>query len=310
MRFQRHTTGRFAASWLNGSMVVYPGYQADAEVYFVDGANGNDLNNGLTWERPVATIQRGLDLARFRSGTIVVNNDKNHHAFVFVAPGHYNEQVLFSGYNIHLIGCSAWPGKDYGVSINYDNAVGAPAALAFSGSGIELANLYVNIGTANYGIWCAGGDNNWINNCYVECDGVLATYGIVMDSMKGSIIEDCVIERPITAGIGVFGGLNHYFIDGAIRHNFIHADTAGVLGIDVQAGNVCYNAVIDNNWIDVEGGGAASVGIVNANAANVQMTRNMIIVGAAATPIVTAGLGCIHNAVSINGAVTDPYGLG
>ena len=309
MRFQRHSTGRFAASWYNGSMQVYPGYQADAMMYFVSGVDGNDGNNGLTWERPFATIQAGINAARYLPGTTVIDDAKNHHSFVFVAPGHYNEQILFSGFNIHVVGCSAWPGKDYGVSINYDGASGDPCAVGFSGSGIELSNLHISIATAFPGILVTGGDNNWINNCIVECDGTNATYGMHMQSMKGSIIEDCIIERPTLQGIRVddTGDADCYFIDGAIRRNQIHGDTAGVIGINVDVNNVCYNAVITENHIDVAGGGAASLAIRNEAAANVMITRNMMVVGAGATPATSAGIGMLHNCASINGVVTVEF---
>ena len=309
LRFTRHPTGHLSSSWYNGTLQVYPGYQGDAMVYFVNGAHGHDGNNGLSWERPFATIQAALNVARYLPGTATIDDTKDHHSFVFVAPGHYNEQILFSGYNIHLIGCGCWPGKDYGVSINYDGAVGAPCALGFSGSGLEMANLHIHIATAFPGILVTGGDNNWIHDCTVECDGTNATYGMHLQSMKGSIVEDCIIERPTLAGIRVDdeGDDDCYFIDGAIRRNMIHADTAGVIGINVDVNNVCYNAVITENHIDVAGGGAGSLAIRNQAAANVMITKNMLVVGAGATPATSAGIGMLHNCASINGVVTVEF---
>ena len=88
----------------------------------------------------------GLTLAI--DGTTTIDTDKSRHKYVFVAPGQYNEQVLFSGYNIHLIGVSTRSNGDYGVVINYDGAIASTAVVAFSGAGLEIANICINCNKA------------------------------------------------------------------------------------------------------------------------------------------------------------------
>jgi len=284
-----------------GELLDYPGIE-----YYVDGVNGDDTNDGRSWQTAVATIQKGVNLARYLPGTTTIDDTKDHFATVYVGPGHYNEQVLFSGYNIRLLGIPVHPGKDYGVSLNYDAAITETACLAFSGSGIEVANIWVNnSGGAIPGIWCAGGDNNWVHNCVIDCGGVGA-YGIKMDSMKGSLVEGNTVETPATAGILVAGGDDHYFIQGAIRHNAIHGDASAVVAIDIEATNVCYSAVIERNFIDVLGSGASAYGIYNRATGNVLVVDNFILLTTGANAVASNGKGLIHNHTSANGTITDP----
>lgn len=289
-----------------------------AKVFFVDDVNGSDANTGLSPDCAFATIDKGVDMARYKTGTTTVDDTKDHEAWVFVAPGHYNEQLLFSGYNIHIIGLGpAIPGKDYGVSINYDGAiVAAPSVVAFSGSGIHLANLHICQEGAYPALYCAGGDNNLIENCTIEC-GDACTYGIQMDSMKGSWIRDCVIVGhaapavgPTTAGILLDG----YCIDGGVERCQIKGGaTAGCKGIHVANTSTVYNFRIFRNFIDVIGGGTTAKGIHNENADTAQSCYtcdNYLVLGLTAQGVTQAQWGAMNNHEDSGGTVTDPYADG
>jgi len=306
LRFTRHPTGQLNSSWYNGTLQVYPGYQGDAMCYYVSNINGNDGNNGLSWERPFATIQAGLDRARYVAGTAVVDNIVDHHSFVFVAPGVYNEELLWEGYNIHLIGCGGLPGAAYGPVINQDGAGGvATSTFSFSGSGNEIANFHINMATAFAAVLCTAGNNNWIHDNVIRMDGTNATNGIHMMDCMDTVIENNVIDLPTVYGIYIDGGAGQDFSGSTIRGNHIHGETAGVIGIQVDADvATCVNSVITDNHIDVVGGGAGARGIVNAFAGPLLVTRNMIVVGAGATLATHAGTGMLHNCGSINGVVT------
>jgi hypothetical protein len=277
-------------------------------VYCVDSVNGSDSNTGTDWKNAFATMDKGIDMARYLPGTTTIDSTKDHNAYVLVAPGHYNESLLFSGYNIHVIGLGpAVPGKDYGVSVNYDGATAATAAMAFSGSGISLHNLHIHCAAAIPALWIAGGDNNLIENCVIECDGTLCTYGIQAASMKGSWIKDCVIRTPITTGIFLDGGADRYCIDGGIINCSIVGTATGVKGIHCESTMTVYNFRIHQNWIDVTSGGATSLAIHNEATGNMYITDNYCVVGAGATAITSASYGSLHNHVSTDGTVTDPF---
>lgn len=59
--------------------------------YYVDGANGNDANNGLRWETAFKTIQHAVDVAE-------------SWAKIYVRSGTYAENVSISKHGIKLIG--------------------------------------------------------------------------------------------------------------------------------------------------------------------------------------------------------------
>lgn len=285
--------------------------------YYVDTNNGNDGYDGLTWARPFKTLMHALHIARHTAGTYDVNYDKDHEAWIYVAPGHYSESaevvstttgMLWSGYNIHIIGCGCpVPGKDYGVSINYDGSADTTAAFLLSGSGNHLANLHIYCSEAIPALYLAGGDNNLIENCVIECDGTNCTYGILADSMKGSWIRNCVIHNAATAGIKVAGGTDHYAIHGGIEGCQIHSDVTGAKGIylDSQATLVAYNFRIAHNFVDVLGGGATSKGIDNDNTGGVMISENLVF--AHTTPIETANSSLtVANHTNASATIVDP----
>ena len=291
---------------------LFPAYGQYNRVYCVDSVNGSATADGLGWGRALNTIQAAVNKARYLPGTTTIDDTKDHSALVLVAPGHYNVAAgagtLFSGYNIEIRGVGpAVPGKDYGVSINYDGAVTTTAVLGFSGSGITLRNLHIYCDAAIPALYIAGGDNNLIENCVIECDGTNCTYGIQADSMKGSWIRDVVIRTPVTAGIYVAGGANHYAIDGGIQRAKIYAAAAGAKGIYVENTNTVYNFEISDCKIDVEAAGATAKGIDNDATGNMIISENKVVIETAATAIESASHGVLHNYVSTNGTVTDPF---
>jgi len=259
----------------------------------VDSVTGdNNLNSaGESWNRAFATIQAAVNRARYLVGTTTIDDAKNHRSRVLVAPGHYNEQILFSGYGIDVIGLGGVPGKDYGVSINYDAAiVAAPSVVAWSGSANSLKNLHIHQAAAYPALYNAGGDNNLLENIVIEGDGAVCTYGVVMDSMKGSFIKNLVITGFITAGIHVTGGTDQYFIFGSIKDCMLFSAAANVTGIlvDSQASLVAYGATIERNRV-ILSNGASCKGIDVNNTGAVVVCENIVSVPASATPIEHAG---------------------
>jgi hypothetical protein len=278
----------------------------------VDSVLGDDdaESAGETWELPFATIQAGLNKARYLLGTTTIADAKNHRAKVLVAPGHYNEQILFSGYGIDLIGLgSSVPGKDYGVVINYDGAVvAAPAVVAFSGSAISIQNVFIVQQAAYPALYIAGGDNNLIRNVVIEGDNSLCTIGILAESMKGSWIRDCVITDFVTAGIHVAGASEAYFLHGGIEGNFLFSQASSPTGILVDLTNlVARGSVIRNNDIVLELG-ASSKGIDVNHTGSILVRDNFVSVPTSGTPIEHAGGAgyMIGNHTAAGTTIVDP----
>lgn len=305
----RSFADRIADSVISNANFAFPG----ATVVHVDQQNGSDAyTGGPSWEKPYATLDAAIDFARYEFGTTDISyTDKNRLFVVLVKPGHYNETNLWwSGYNLAVIGCGPGvPGKDYGVSINYDGGEDTTAAFLMSGSGNTLANVHITCAEAIPAVYLYNGDNNLIKNVVIECDGTNCTYGIHAGSMKGSRIEDCVIGGAKTAGIYVAGGADHYFINAKIKNNLIWSavsNTTGIL-VDDQNSLVAYGSVIEDNKVILTSGSSCK-GIDVNNTGGILVCKNMVSVPSSATAIEHAGGDqfLIHNATAAGTTNVDP----
>lgn len=276
-------------------------------IYHVCSVQGNDTYSGLSWKKAKATIDAAVDLARYLPGTTTIDDTKDHRSLVLVAPGHYNEQQLFSGYGIEIVGCGhGMPGKDYGVCINYDGAVAATAVVGFSGSGLTLRNLFIECQEAIPGLWIAGGDNNLIENCVIQGDGTM-TYGIHASSLKGTAIRGCVISGFATAGIWFEEGADRYAIQGEIAHNIIAQPGNNADGILFDGAIVSWGYAIHHNHIDVLPGGAGAIGIDINYTGQVLVSEN--VVRAHTDAIAHSGEGSIHNFISEGASGAGVYAI-
>lgn len=230
---------------------IAPLVNGNSDVVFVDSVNGADTNDGRSWESAKQTIQAGVNLARYLPGTTTIDDTKDHHAYVFVAPGQYNEQVLFSGYNIHLIGMtggSKLSNKDYGVTINYDGAIAATAVLGFTGAGIEIANITIHCNQAIPAMYIPSpGDGCWIHDNYFTGDDAKTPTFAIQGDIKTTVIENNLIEG-FAVGIqigGNAGGGGAWAYNSRIEGNWIVKVTTG---IQVSAGAVAGQTMILNNF--------------------------------------------------------------
>jgi len=276
---------------------------------FVDATNGSDTTGTGDWGRPYASIQAAITDARGGGAGDIDYDDKSQLTFIYILPGHYNltTYISLSGYNMWLIGLGT-PGGDWGVTINYDRGHDAtPSTIVWSGSGNVLYNLFIKGAGAYPIVYNAAGDNNYIINCMLEGDGSNNTYGIQMDNMESSRIIGNTIWNVETGGIYIPGGADKYMINSRIEDNLIRVATAGGKGIFVHGNATAYNSLIARNNIDVEGAGATGKGIDVDSTGNVIVKENAIVIETGATAIEHAGHGILHNWVSTNGTVTDPF---
>jgi hypothetical protein len=198
---------------LNGSI----GFPQNSK-YYADCINGDDAYDGLSWESAFRTIQKACDVARWVPGTTTIDTARNRHKFIFIAPGQYNEQILFSGYNIRLIGCSPLSNGDYGVVINYDDAIDDTCVFGFTGAGLEVANICFQTTKAIPIMLLGTGGNvadaSWIHHCWLKgANDKTPTIGISAE-IKNSIIEHVDINGVIT-GINFASGV--WFNNSKIR---------------------------------------------------------------------------------------------
>ena len=234
--------------------------------YYVDGVNGDDDADGLSWESAFATIQHAVNIARYIDGTATIDTALDHHKYIFIATGQYNEQVLFSGYNIHLIGCSPLSNGDYGVVINYNDAIVATAVLGFSGSGLEISNICFQCSQAIPIILLSSvSDAVHIHDCWIKGNaGKTPTMGISC-AIKNSLIENNVINGCIT-GIDVAAGA--WFNNSIVRNNKITNVTNGIA--------IANTAVPTESQISRNNIVGSVSSIVNAQATDVLITENYV----------------------------------
>ena len=261
---------------------TFPTDHYENRIYHVSDSHGNDTWSGLSWTKAKKTIMAAVNEARYVvGGTTISYTEKSIKSLVLVAPGHYNERVAWSGYGLDLVGCShGVPGKDYGVSINYDQALTLADdvyVVAFGGSGNSVRNLYVSCDEAMPGITILAGDNNLIENCVIESSGGAMTYGIECNSLKGSVIRDVIIRGFATAGIHCTNA--EYAIQGGIYRCQIGGGSdvgVGAHGIAIDACVHDGTFVIRDNFIDILEAAGAGIGIVVAGTGGLFVTHNFV----------------------------------
>jgi len=150
---------------------VMPHYNEGLE-YYVDGASGDDTNNGRTWDYAFKTIQHAIDVQ------VAAPSGKGD--VIWIAPGNYVESLTGTLTRVALIGV---PG-------NYPwhiASVRPPESYAYNGTLFEA--LIKNI-------------------CFLSAESTHPEYPVVLlDNARYSIIEDCHFvgrtETPSEAGIQI-----------------------------------------------------------------------------------------------------------
>jgi len=236
------------------------------EKLFVDSINGNDNNSGESIDQPKRTIQAAVNKARYVVGTTTIATNKDRRKWIFIMPGQYNEQVLFSGYNISLVGIGHRSNGEYGVVINYDDAVAATAVVGCSGSGIEFHNLCIQCSQAIPALLLSSvSDAIVVKNCWIKGDNAKTCTIGISAAIKNSLIEDNTINGCIT-GINVAAGA--WFNNSIVKKNKI---TNVTNGIAVANTAVCTESEISENHVV-----GSTSSIVNGQATDIIITGNKV----------------------------------
>lgn len=267
----------------------------DGDIYYVDAAM-DASGDGKSWDTAFKTIMEGLNAARrVPTTTTVEGDDGTHHdrrKYVLVWPGQYNEQILFSGYNISLIGMMNCGNGDWGMPvINKSEAVTTTCVFGFTGAGIEIANLWIHNAAAIPTMYVpTPGDGCYIHDCVFDGDDSNATYGIQWLDCRNSVIANNRVYGHVTAGIAVGNGGATWFRNSIIRDNVVA--TTATSGIIVVAATICGagdGSVIKSNCVI----GTATTGIHQDSAgAYVLVADNWVQAG---TTVTDDGTGASDN---------------
>lgn len=291
----------YARSIENGNRVVY-----------VDVANTSGAEDGKTWGTAWNTLTEGINAARYDYGTTDLDDDKNQHAYVFIAPGQYNKTsyTSVSGYGLHLIGVARGNG-DYGVTINYDGLfTGLYAPLVGSVCEFELANMTICVDKALPAMHLMVADYVKIHNVYFKGDNNSCTVGLQIDNAKHVEIYDCIFAGWETAGIHITGGADQYFIFNNIHDNIFLADasgTAGGAGILIDNTSTSYGSVIRDNVFALDGQGSGAFAVDNNSTSTTHscfIINNMATGDASFTAFTSTQRGMWNNAQSANGTMS------
>ncbi len=280
-------------------------------VVYVDASNTGS-EDGTTWQTAYNTLTEGLNKARYDLGTTTIDDDKNQHAYIFIAPGQYNKTTYtsFSGYGLHIIGLARGNG-DYGVTINYAGTCGgAPSVMVAGGAELELANITIYGDSTVPLLYFTVADFVKIHNVHFKGDYDEVPYCLQFDNAKHVEVWDCVFEGFETAGIYFNGGSDQYMIFCNIHDNIFLADpggTAGGDGILIDSDVTSYGSVIRDNVFAMDGCGSGAHAVDN-NSSNTTKScfiiDNMATGDASSTLFTSTQRGMWNNAQSANGTMT------
>jgi len=230
--------------------------------------------DGSSWDEGFTTLMAAINKARYIIGTESIDYTDTHHVYIFVAPGNYSAEgrIAFSAKNIHIIGLGV-PGGDTGVSI----IPVSPSGFAFggSGSGVEIANIFIGVSTAIQALFWDYMDACWFHDIVIgDLSGSpLMAYGVYTNGFNGSILERVRIMNPRTAGIHVHGGADKFCYGSVMRDNMLSSGVTCAKAIFIGSGLVG-QMLIDHNF--VFGDNFTKNIVVDHVAADVMVTDNYV----------------------------------
>jgi PKD repeat protein len=275
----------------DGTATVDLGAYEYCNTLFVDGTNGSDTNNGLSWATAVKTIQKGLDLASATGWTVQVANG------TYTGTG--NKDLDFAGKAIHLqslggaenciIDCEN-SGRGFlfhsgetsasmvrGFTIRNGNVSGRGGGIYCGSSSPTITGCVIANNTGGDYVYGGGGIycyscNSIISNCTIESNNATADGGgILCDNGSSLTIINSVIRGNDAYGGGgiTCGESNPTITNCVIANNTARAAYFGGGGIHCyESSPVLTNCTIAGNSASY-GGGLTSAASSNPSLNNV-----------------------------------------
>ena len=201
--------------WVVGGELVIEGAVLGAtsgSTYFVDGTNGSDTNDGLSWERSFATIGEAL--------TTASAGDK-----IYIASGSYDESVTVATANLTLIGS----GNRGSVAIA--PTASNPTALTINADDVTIYNIGCEGDGTGGGIHLEGDvDRFRAYECKLEGGAFAAKLeSTASGAVSDTRFEDCEFAWTTTAVHFVVSGggdpVTQTYLKKCLLHNY---STAGI----------------------------------------------------------------------------------
>jgi len=234
-------------------------FGVQSKIWFVDGNNGDNENDGLSWANAKKTITAAITAHTAYRAT---RAGESVDTYIIIAPATYVENIETLPFSCHMIGLGHI-GTDKATEIRPTTGI----AMAGICSGLHLYNIrFVGKGSGDI---C---DFNILNcsiieNCQFVPDGAAMAAALSFNDCKETIIKN----NRFTTGAALYcdygikfnGGADKYCHNSIIEDNqIVNAVKAAGTGIYIQNTCTATGAVIRRNRIHLAGAG---VGIDDNN---------------------------------------------
>jgi len=262
-------------------------------VYYVDAENGDDDNDGLSWDNALATIQEAIDKS---NATIDWDATPKAYNEIWVAPGVYAENLTPAFYCI--IRGMGMRGTDTAAEIH--PATGSCFTGTFLGSG--LSNLRLEVDEASKPILDLDiANNSRIQSCEFGIGASVAGVAAIdTENATHLVIMDCDFTSGMNQNMAYVG--YHRGGDDKYAHNVQYIGNrmwVKTAGIYVAADCTASQMLIQRNFIFVSGTGT---GIHDLNGNSMVVDNDIIVEGAGDAINHAGGAGyTLRNHTLVNG---------